>query len=220
MSAARGTAPRTGGWTLPAMLSPGTAGQLRNELLHESTRFGGLDLSGRDLSDSVFEDCEFDQVTANDTEFRSSRWLRTSFSGMNAPVLRASRTVLRQVRFESCRLGAAEFYDATLENVVFSHSKITWLNLGSSTVKDVLIRDCTIDELDLGQAKVERVALENVQVGSVNFSGARMRHMDLRGAQLRSISGLESLRGTVIAPEQLHSLAELFAAHHGITVRD
>lgn len=220
MSAGRGTAPKTGGWNLPTVLSPGTSEQLQTELLHETARFRGLDISGMDLSDSTFEECELDQLTAHDTQFRSTRWLRTAVSGMNAPVLRASRTVLREVSFEACRLGAAELYDATLDNVVFSNSKITWLNFGSSTVKDVLIRDCTIDELDLGQAKLERVLLENVRVGSVNFSGARMRQVDLRGAQLRSISGLESLRGTVITPEQLQALAELFAEHHGIAVRD
>lgn len=216
----RGGAPKTGGWKLPNDLTEGTVQQLDDQLLHEGVRFANLDASGMDLSGSTFEECDLDQFIAHEAKLQGARLLRTRVRGLNAPVLPAPRSALREVRIESSRLGAAELYEAELDNVVISGCKITWLNLRSAKLKDVLVEGCVIEELDLGQARAERVSFENTRVGTILFGGARMRAVDLRGLEMGTIGGLESLRGTVVTRDQFEGLAQLFADHFGMTVSE
>lgn len=213
-------APKTGGWSLPPVLREGTASDLAERGLQERVRFCGLDLSGLDLSGSTFEECELQRLGISEANLQAAHWLRTVAGNLQIPALNAHRIGMRQVRLDACRFGGADLAEAQLDNVVISGSKFTWLSLQRARLRDVLLRDCAIEELDLSQCRIERLAFENVKVGTMHCAGAKMRHVDLRGAQLQSLSGLESLRGTVVNPAQLQSLAELFAVHFGITVRD
>ena len=59
--------------------------------------------------------------------------------------------------------------------------------------------DCTVDELDI--------------------TGATLTAVDLSGARLRSLIGVESLRGAIIGEGQLLDLAPLLAAQLGLEIR-
>ena len=59
--------------------------------------------------------------------------------------------------------------------------------------------DCNIDEL--------------------NVAGATLSGVDLTGARLRSLIGVESLRGAIVSSEQLIDLAPILAAQLGLEGR-
>ncbi|MFT4167084.1 MAG: hypothetical protein QM650_17750 [Microlunatus sp.] len=68
---------------------------------------------------------------------------------IEAAHLRAPRSLWRQSRLTRSRLGAVEAYEAKLDQLVFSDSKISYLNARGSVWSDVLVQHCAIDELDL-----------------------------------------------------------------------
>ncbi len=103
------------------------------------------------------------------------------------------------VTVTGCKLGYVNLADARLEDVTFSACEIGTLDLRMAQARDVSFADCTVDEL--------------------NVSGATLADVDLSGARLRSLVGVESLRGAVVSRGQLADLAPLFAEQLGIDVR-
>jgi uncharacterized protein YjbI with pentapeptide repeats len=53
-----------------------------------------------------------------------------------------------------------------------------------------------------------------------DIAGATLSKVDLSGARLRSLIGVESLRGAIVSQAQLHDLAPLLAAELGLEVLD
>ena len=51
------------------------------------------------------------------------------------------------------------------------------------------------------------------------MSGATLARVDLSGARLRSLVGVESLKGAIVSHAQLVDLAPLLAAQLGLEVR-
>lgn len=182
-------------------------------------RFASIDASGRDLSGAKFGECEFVDVIVNDAELRGARVVDSVLNGMNAPVLRASRSTWRDVVIERSRIGSGELYDASLQSVHFSHCKIGYLNLRGAVLRDILFTDCAIDELDVGGARITRLAFTDTSVRMLDITRATLEHADLRGADLRGVRGVDSLRGATVTESQLGELATLLAAQLGIDVQ-
>src|SRR5690554_4869637 len=75
----------------------GDADALDTDDDRELEEFSGVDLSDRDLSGATFRECSFDDVTLTDTNLRGSRLIETMLTGINAPILRSSRSTWRDV---------------------------------------------------------------------------------------------------------------------------
>lgn len=146
--------------------------------------------------------------------------LSTSASTGYAPVFSAPRSRFRDVAVTGSRLGSAEFYESGWQSVHFINCKLGYVNLRGASLQDVLFTECSIDELDLGGAKLNRVSFVGSQAASIDMTGARNSHVDLRDLEIRSITGVEGLKGATINPYQLTELAPFFATQLGITVEN
>lgn len=190
---------------------------------HESyvgARYSDSDISEVELSGASFSECEFRAITANVSDFRTARFVDTSFIQLNAPLFKAPRSQFRDVTLEGSRLGAAEFYGADWRSVRFVNCRLGYVNLRGAQVQDVQFVGCTIDELDLGGATAKRVAFESTQVDTLDLTGSTLQDVDLRSLHMRQLIGLESLKGATLTSSQITALAESFAAHLGIHVED
>ena len=94
-----------------------------------------------------------------------------------------------------------------------------YVNLAGAQLQDVVFEGCEIDSLDLRGAELETVTLLDSRVDELNVAGATLSAVDLSGARLRTLIGVESLRGAIISHAQLVDLAPLLAAQVGLEVR-
>ncbi|MCX7521406.1 pentapeptide repeat-containing protein [Microbacterium sp. STN6] len=185
----------------------------------EGKRFSGLDLTGRDLSDATFSECEFIDVSLHQADLQRASVIETTMERVNAPVLSAARSRFRDVVVSGSRIGSGELYDASWQSVRVENCKLGFLNLRGARLLDVLFVDCVIDELDLGGAKAKRVAFAGTSVASLDVTQAELKNVDLRDAQLHAIRGImPGLRGATMSSVQVAQLADTFAAHLGIVV--
>nr|WP_234037483.1 pentapeptide repeat-containing protein [Leucobacter sp. L43] len=111
-------------------------------------------------------------------------------------------------------------FDSDLESLHISESKLSFVNLRASRLRDVQFEQCVIDELDLAEARAERIAFTGCSVRSLCLDHAQLRDVDLRELDLSSVSGVESMRGTIISFTQAVDLTSAFAQHLGITIAD
>ncbi len=186
----------------------------------EALRYVGIDVSGWDLRGASFVDCALSDVAAHEVGLTSAEFADTTIDRLNAPILTAPRSRWQEVSIDHSRIGSAELYNADLHAVHISNSKLGYINLRGAELTDVLFTNCTIDELDLGGARVSRLAFVSSSVSTLDTSRAKLAHVDLRGAELRSLAGLDDLRGTTMTGMQVGELTPLFAERFGITVDD
>lgn len=197
-------------------LAPGYAGDLGAHESVEGLAFTSLDLSGEDLSGLVVAECSFEEVTLSEAELRGSSFVTCALDRVDAPVLRAARSRLKDLEVMRSRVGSAELFETTFESVRFTGCKLGYLNLRGAVLTDVVFEDCTIDELDLGGATATRVAVTDTRVAALDVTGARLTEVDLRGAELETITGLGGLAGARLSELQVSMMASMFARHLGI----
>lgn len=199
-------------------LDEGDPATLTVDAYRDNERFSGIDLTGRNLGGLSLSECALFDVTVTDADLRAARVTDTSLTRLNAPVLRAAHSVWRDVSIQDSRIGSGELYDAQLNTLLVSRSKIGFLNLRGGTLRDVAFEDCMVDELDLSGASAARLAFPGCTIAMLDVSRAHLEHVDLRGARIDGIRGIDSLHGVTVDTAQLLDLAPLLAAHLGIRI--
>lgn len=184
----------------------------------EAERYTGAELGGRDLTGTSFVECEFRQLSLNDTKLRGASFSECIASDLHAPVFSVPRSTWRDVRIDHSRLGSVEAYEATMRSVQIDGSKLDFVNLRNAVLTDVLLSNCIIEELDLGSATVQRLELQNCRIGTLDVTNAKLKDVDLRSSDFSAIHGIEGLRGATIDDSQLALLAPVLAAHLGLRV--
>jgi uncharacterized protein YjbI with pentapeptide repeats len=98
--------------------------------------------------------------------------------------------------------------------------KLGFVNLAGARLEDVAFEECEIGSLDAGSAQLRSVAFVDCAVAELNVAEATLSKVDLSGARLKTLVGVESLRGAIIGRDQLLDLAPLLAAQLGVEVRE
>jgi uncharacterized protein YjbI with pentapeptide repeats len=209
--------PRISPVVLPELEQGDVAALLRGGRL-DALRFAELDASEAALGGAVLDECLLRSIVLDDAVLDGARIVDSVLDGVTATALRAARVVLRDVRLEGCRIGAAEWFAADLNRVELVGCRIDYLALTDATLEDVRFTDCTIGDLDLRGATVRRTAIVGSRVRELSVGGARLEHLDLRGADLDRIDSATSLTGAIVSTEQLPRFAPLLAEALGITV--
>jgi uncharacterized protein YjbI with pentapeptide repeats len=183
-------------------------------------RFAGIDLSRRSLGWTGFTECQFHEVRADDVDLKESAFVQCAFSRLTASTFSVPVGRMRSVRFSDSRIGALVSYEAGWQSVHFVGVKIGFLSLRRAKVQDLLFTNCEIEEIDFSNARVSRVGFADTQVNGLTLTGSKLQHVDLRSLELKQITGLESIRGATLTPEQVLELAPVFARMYGILIVD
>lgn len=199
-------------------LAEGFAGDIGAREHAEGLRFDGIDLTGADLTAASLSECLLDGVALDRAQLRAASVVETRLERLDVPGLSAPRSRWRSVELVSSRIGSAELYESTLEQVRIADCKLGYVNLRGATLRDVLVERCTIDELDLGGASGARVAFVDCEIRSLELPSTRVDDLDLRGAELHVLGGLDGLRGAALTELQLGLMLPLFAQHFGVRV--
>ena len=194
------------------------AGLLVGRDERDREQYSNCDLTGYDLTGTSFTECDFSSVTLDDAQLRGSRFSESRITDSFAPSLLAARTHWREVFIDNPRWGSAELFEADLESVHVCGGKIDYLNLRASKITDLLIEDCTITDFDLGGCRGTRIELRNCRLETLDVTRAALADVDIRSTILRTLTGLEGMRGVTIDEYQLSLFAPLFATHLGVVV--
>lgn len=147
------------------------------------------------LTDVVLENCELSGVSLERASFERVELRACRLSGFVAPGL-----VARSLTASDCRLDGAVLSGATIERSA--------------------LRDCDLRRADLSRARLTGTALLRCDLRGIDLDRARCAGLLLFGSRLDEVRSAESLRGAVIAPDQLAELAVSLVDGLGITVAD
>jgi uncharacterized protein YjbI with pentapeptide repeats len=186
---------------------------------YDAVAFDGVDLSEQNAANASFLDCRLDRCRADGLLLRRARLVEILVTDLQAVSIDLTESVWRDTLVAGGRIGAVLAPGATLTRVGLRGVKLDFVNLRGAELRDVVFEDCVVGELDLTGAAATDVAFPGSRLDDLNVGGATLERVDVSDAELRSLRGLESLRGAVVNPDQLHDLAPLLAEHLGLTVR-
>jgi uncharacterized protein YjbI with pentapeptide repeats len=178
-----------------------------------------LDLSGQDAGDARFMECRLQRCGLDGLSLRRSRIVGTSFEDCHGTTVDLADTIWRESQISGGRLGAVMLAGATVTDVRVRGINLGFLDLAGAQLQDVVFERCEIGSLDARAATLASVTFTDCTVSELNVTGATLSKVDLSGARLRSLVGVESLRGAIVSHEQLLDLAPILAAQLGLEVR-
>ena len=139
------------------------------------------------------------EMRGTTVDFSDSTWRDSLVSGSRVGAMSLIGATWTGIRVRGCKLGFVNLAGARFENVVFEECEIGGFDARAANLISTSFVDCAIDELSI--------------------AGATLVAVDLSGARLRSLIGVESLRGAIVSHDQLLDLAPLLAAQLGVEVR-
>ena len=186
---------------------------------YEALLFTDRDFGGQDASDSRFLECRLERCCVEGLSMRRARLVDCLLSEVHGAGVDFSDSAWRDCRVSGGRLGALTLPGATWTAVRLRGIKLGFVNLAAARLEDVVFEECEIGGFDAQAARIRSLAFVRCTVQELNVADATLSKVDLSGAKLRTLVGVESLRGATIDRDQLVDLAPLLAAQLGIEVR-
>ncbi len=181
--------------------------------------FVELDLAGQDASDARFLECRLTRCGLDGASLRRARILESLLADLHGATVDLADSTWRDTNVTGGRLGAVDLIGATWTGIRVRDCHLGFLNLAGAELEDVVFERCAIGSLDLRTATLDKVAFVDCSLDELNVSGATLARVDLSGAKLRSLIGVDSLKGAIVSHTQLIDLAPLLAERLGLEVR-
>ena len=172
--------------------------------------------AGQDASDARFLECRLARCSLDGSSLRRARILESLLAEDDGASVDLADSTWRDSHVSGGRLGAVSLTGATWTGVRVRGCHLGFLNLAGAHLEDVLFEGCEIGSLDARTAELDAVTFVGCTLDELNVSGATLRRVDLSGARLRSLIGVESLKGAIVSHEQLVDLAPLLAKQLGL----
>lgn len=164
----------------------------------EATRLSRVDVSGGRWRKATLRGCVFGDGNLANTHAESCGLHRSSFDTMRMTGLQWTNGIVKDVTFTGCRLDLAGFRFTRLRHVVFA--------------------DCRLTGVDFTNAELTSVRFTNCDLTGARLDHATMAATRFDGCLLEDVSGVEALRGAVVASQDLLPLTFSMAASLGIIV--
>ncbi len=186
---------------------------------YDAIDFGDRDLTGQDASDSRFLECRIARCSLDGLVMQRARIVESLLVDVHGASVDLTDSTWRDAQLSGSRLGAVTLIGATWTGIRVHRTKLGFVNLAGARLEDVVFEGCEIGSLDARAAQLRSVRFVDCAVDELNVSEGTLAKVDLSGARLRSLVGVESLRGAIVGHQQLLDLAPLLAAQLGLEVR-
>ena len=186
---------------------------------YDGVLFSDLDFSAQDAADARFLECHLERCGVDGLALRRARLVDCLLTDNHGAGVDFADSTWRDSRLSGGRLGALTLPGATWTGVHVRGVKLGFVNLAGARLEDVVFEECEIGGIDARAAQLHSVAFIECTVGELNVAEATLSKVDLSGAKLKTLVGVESIRGAIISHEQMLDLAPLFAAQLGVEVR-
>ena len=184
-----------------------------------ANEFVECDFAGQDASDARFLECHLARCGVDGLALRRARILKSLLADLHGASLDLADSTWRDSHVTGGRLGAVTLIGASWSGIRVSGCHLGFLNLAGAQLEDVVFERCQVGSLDARTATLNSVAFVDCSLDELNVSGATLARVDLSGARLRSLVGVESLKGAIVSQAQLVDLAPLLATQLGLEVR-
>ena len=144
---------------------------------YDTCNFRDCNFSGSDLSGFSFLDCTFAGCDLSNAKLKNSAFRETIFKECKMLGLRFDdcNQVGMTVRFESCLLDHASFYQVKLNHTVFLSTSLQEVDFTESDLKNVILDHCDLANATFNHTNLERADLSTALNYTINPENNRLR---------------------------------------------
>ena len=144
---------------------------------YDTCNFRDCNFSGSDLSGISFLDCTFAGCDLSNVKLKNSAFRETIFKECKMLGLRFDHCnqVGMTVRFESCLLDHASFYQVKLNHTVFLSTSLQEVDFTESDLKNVILDHCDLAIATFNHTNLERADLSTALNYTINPENNRLR---------------------------------------------
>jgi uncharacterized protein YjbI with pentapeptide repeats len=175
----------------------------------------GLSASGLSFDESILEKVLFGEARLERLGLTDSELLRCDLAAA-----RCTGSSFIRVGVSGTRLAGTDLSRSLIKDVVFEDCKLDMANFRFTKLTRVRFISCTLHETDFQMAELTDVEFQSCQLLKTAFDRCKPRSVDARTSQLHDIRGWQSLRGLTIDPIQLAAVAPELAAELGLKVAE
>ena len=147
------------------MIPPQTPPDPFADELIEDKVLSDLDLRGREISDKIFRECRFSNVTFAEARLRDCRFEDCLVRLSDWTMAKVYGTALRSVKFEGCKLMGIDWSDG--------HRAL-----------DASFKECVLDYCSFARVDLRKGAFKDCRMLEVNFAEANLSEADFSGSNL------------------------------------
>jgi len=196
------------------------AGEVTAEASFSRARLSGLDLGGLEAKNLSFDESLLVSVGYGEARLEQLGLTDTELVRCDFAAARCSGSSFVRVRVTGGRLAGVDLSRSLLKDVIFQDCKLDMANFRFTKLARVRFINCTLRETDFQMAELTDVRFEACRLEKTAFDRCKLKDVDARGSQLFDIRGWQSLRGLTIDPVQLAVIAPELAAELGIVVEE
>ncbi|OLB82237.1 MAG: hypothetical protein AUI14_00965 [Actinobacteria bacterium 13_2_20CM_2_71_6] len=187
--------------------------------LHEAM-VDGATWTGHQLAGARVSQSHLLGVDLTDAVWRNVTAYGCRFERVDLSSARLMGVTIERCEFVGCRMTGVQLIQSTLKNVVFDDCRLDYANLTEvRTTGPVGLRNCNLTNAVLAKSDLTKLVLASCRLTELELGDCDLRGADLRGNDLSAVIGLTSLRGVIIAEEQLSDLTSIAARELDIDVR-
>jgi uncharacterized protein YjbI with pentapeptide repeats len=197
----------------PAGLAPGEQ--------YDCVHFDQAELTGADGAGCHFLECALTRLTLSGCRLTQAQFADVWFSDVRLISAGLARTSWRGVTVTGAVIAGAEAYGSLLRQVRFDRCKLDSVNFRDCDLTDVTFDNCVLRDVDFSTARLTRVGFPGSRLAATTLVKVTLDQVDLRGAaELGLTVDPLALHGAIVSTAQLAQLAPLLAASIGIVVSD
>lgn len=186
---------------------------------YDAVEFVDGDFTGQDARAARFLDCRLERCAVDGLSIARARVLQSVLVDVHGARIDLADSTWRDARISGGRLGAVTLTGASWTGVEVLGSKLGFLNLAGAEIEHIVFEGCEIGSLDARGARLRAVSFVDCSMDELYVAEATLSKVDLSGLRLRSLVGVDGLRGAIVSREQLLDLAPMLAAQLGLEVR-
>lgn len=208
--------------TLPpkAGLEPIALAQLVSDRSFEHVSLADVDASQQQIKSLSIDTAMLEKVMLYEATLEKIGLSDSELRACDLSAARCSEASFIRVRIIGSRLTGIDLSRSTIKDVVFENCKLDMANFRFAKLTRVRFVNCALFETDFQAAELSGVEFQDSQLEKVEFHHCKLRAVDARTSQLFDIRGWQSLKGLTIDTTQLVTVAPQLALELGLTIED
>lgn len=191
-----------------------------DEALHEALLLEGVRLADVQAKKVELKRCVLADVDLSGAILDGLELVDGSITGSSLANLRSRSGALQRVVIESSRLTGVMLLEPRLIDVIFRDCPMDLSSFRFGRLDRVRFERCRLTEADFQGTTANACTFIDCDLTSAQFSQANFAGSAFRGCRFAGVNGVEALKETQMAWEDVLELATALAASLGIEVRE
>lgn len=203
-----------------ATLEPIDAGQLVAEATFERISLTNVNAAGLLARNLSFDEAVLEKAHFTEARLEKLRLTDTRLISCDLSAAQCSDSSIIRTHCIGGRMTGIDLSRSTIKDVVFENCKLNMANFRFTKLTRVQFINCTLTEADFQAAELSQVEFQGCHLEKTEFAQSKIKRVDMRSSQLIDIRGWQSLHGLTIDSAQLVSIAPQLALELGLIIED